>query len=109
MQVKIEISSSLSSSRFYAVELNSIFGLSSSIQTNLTDELNRGESKLPQIAVFILLILGDELKKSRLSSSGVKLIFSIKTADLCQVNQSTRAMACYTQKISAQLRCKSYC
>ena len=38
MQVKTEISSSLSSSRFYTVELDSIFGLSSLIQTSLTEE-----------------------------------------------------------------------
>ena len=46
MQVKTEISSLLSSSRFHTVELYLIFGLSSSIQTSLTEELNRGESKL---------------------------------------------------------------
>ena len=55
MQVKTEVSSSLSSSRFYTVELNSIFGLSSSIQTSLTEE-NPNSS-----AVFILSSLGDEL------------------------------------------------
>ena len=73
MKVTPEISSSLSSSRFYAVELNSIFGLSSSIQTSLTDELNRGEFKLicPKLPFFILSSLGDELKKSQLSSSSV--------------------------------------
>ena len=42
MQVKTEISSLLSSSRFHTVELYLIFGLSSSIQTSLTEELNRG-------------------------------------------------------------------
>ena len=64
MKVTTEISSSLSSSRFYHVELNSIFGLSSSIQTSLKDELNKGGLKLvyPQTAVFILSSLGDELK-----------------------------------------------
>ena len=41
MQIKTEIIPSLSSSRFYTVELNSIFGLNSSIQTSLTDELKR--------------------------------------------------------------------
>ena len=46
MKVTTEISSLLSSSRFYTVELNSIFGLSSSIQTSLIDEPNRGEFKL---------------------------------------------------------------
>ena len=46
MKVTTEISSSLSSSRFYTVELNSIFGSSSSIQMSLTDQLNRGEFKL---------------------------------------------------------------
>ena len=63
MKVTTEISSLLSSSRFYTVKLNSIFGLGSSIQTTLTDELNRGElnAHLPQIAVFILSSLGGEL------------------------------------------------
>ena len=36
----------LSSSRFYAVGLNSIFSLSSPIQTSLTDELKSGKVKL---------------------------------------------------------------
>ena len=60
MQVKTEISSSLSSSRFYTVKLNSIFALSSSIQTSLPEE-NLNSSA--QIAVFILSSLEDELKK----------------------------------------------
>ena len=82
MQVKTEISSSLCSSRFYIVELNSIFGLSSSIQTSLTDELNRRESKLvcPKSLFLYCRVLEMRFKKSRLSSFGVKLVFSIKRA-----------------------------
>ena len=68
MKVTTEISSLLSSYRFYTVELDSIFGLSSSIQTSLTDELNRGESKLVCIKLAFLYC------------RTVKLISSIKMA-----------------------------
>ena len=75
MQGKTEISSSVSSSRFYTVELNSIFGLS--IKTSLPEEnLN---SSAPNCRFYTVEL---RLKKSRLSSSGVKLVFSIKTANI---------------------------
>ena len=82
MQDKTEISSSLSSSRFYTVELISISGLSSSIQTSLTDELNRGESKLacPNCRFYSVEFRRRALKSHGLSTSGVKLLFSTKTA-----------------------------
>ena len=82
MQVKTEISSSLSSSQFYTVELTSIFGLSSPIQTSLTNELNRGESKFicPELPFLYCRVQETSLKKSRLSSSGVKLVFSLKVS-----------------------------
>ena len=82
-EVKTEISSSPISSRFYPAELNSSFGLSSSIQTSLTAELNRVESKLvcPKLLFLYCRVQETSFKKSRLSSSGVKFVFSIKTAN----------------------------
>ena len=44
----------ISSSRFYAVELNLNFGLSSSIQSSLTGELNGEEFKLVCPKLLIL-------------------------------------------------------
>ena len=75
---RTEINSSASSSRFNTVELNSNFWL----KLVDSDELNRGDSKLvcPKLPFLYYRAQEASLKKSRLSSSGVKLVFSIKMA-----------------------------
>ena len=76
----LEVAIEISSFGCYVVKLNSNFGFSLSIQTSLTDDLNRGEFKLIRPKLPFLCCRGNELKKSRLSLSIVKLVFNIKVS-----------------------------
>ena len=78
LKVMTEMAHPLSSSRCYAGKLNSDFGLSLSIQTSLTDNLNRGEFKHICPKLLFLCYQFNMLKNHGQAFSVIKFIFSMK-------------------------------